>query len=88
MAERQPGTEGKCTVPPDSRIRAAAVTQVKELPKPRDLVPYQDNKEHQWEILKQTREEAKEEHGRSKHGEDESRAPAVMERENDTLGRV
>lgn len=61
---------------------------MKELPKPRDLVPDQDKKEHQWEILKQTREEAKEEHGRSVHGEDEPRAPTDLERENDALGRV
>lgn len=53
---------------------------MKELSNPRDLEPYQDKIEHQWEILEQTRQEAKEEHGRSVSGEDEPRAPPDLER--------
>lgn len=81
MAEGQPGAQWKHTAPRDSCVWDPAVTQLKELSKPRDLVPYQNRKEHQWEILKQIWEEAKEEHGRSVCGEDEPRAPADLERE-------
>lgn len=81
VAEGQPGAQWKHTAPRDSCVWDPAVTQLKELSKPRDLVPYQDRKEHQWEILKQIWEEAKEEHGRSVCGEDEPRAPADLERE-------
>lgn len=69
----------ECPVPRDSCNGAAAVTWVKELSNPRDLEPYQDKIEHQWEILEQTRQEAKEEHGRSVCGGDEPRAHPDLE---------